>query len=156
MRQSEEKFRLLSERSQVGIYILQDSGLAYVNPAFARMFGYTAEEIMSLPRSADLLLPADYEHVRKRLQEQLHGDDTAKATSFTGIRKDGSIVEVEARGALIDYGDRPAVLGTATDITERKQAQTLQDAVYQIGSATLTTGLAARLLLRKYITSSRG
>ena len=35
LRKSEEKFRLLTEKSMVGIYIIQDAKMSYVNPSFA-------------------------------------------------------------------------------------------------------------------------
>ena len=42
LREAEAKFRTISERSLVGIYIIQDGKFAYVNPKFAEIFGYPA------------------------------------------------------------------------------------------------------------------
>ena len=39
LRQSEEKFRLLTEKSLVGVYIFQDARIVYVNPSLAGTFG---------------------------------------------------------------------------------------------------------------------
>ncbi len=140
LKQSEEKFRLLSDKSRVGIYIIQDGKMPYVNPAFAQMFGRTADEIMNMPSPQSLLVPAHVEGVRARLQQELRGENDGQAASFSGARKDGSIVDIEAWGGMIDYQGQPAVLGTAMDVTERKRAERLRDAVYRIGRATLTTG----------------
>ncbi|HEV9036109.1 MAG TPA: PAS domain S-box protein, partial [Puia sp.] len=47
LRETELKFRLISERSLVGIYIFQDGKFAYVNPKFAEIFGYSQEEMIN-------------------------------------------------------------------------------------------------------------
>ena len=44
---AEAKFRSLVEKSMVGIYIRKDNKLLYVNPTFAKLVGYTEEELYS-------------------------------------------------------------------------------------------------------------
>ena len=46
LRESENKFRDLAEKSIVGIYLIQDGKFKYVNPRFAEIFGYEVWEIM--------------------------------------------------------------------------------------------------------------
>jgi PAS domain S-box-containing protein len=43
LRASENRFRVLSENAFVGIYIIQDGRLSYVNSTLAKIFGYTPE-----------------------------------------------------------------------------------------------------------------
>ena len=83
LKQSEEKFRLLSDKSQVGIYIIQAGKMAYVNPAFADMFGYPPEEIMSMQNPQGLLLPGHVEAVRAQLEQTLRGEAPSKGTGFS-------------------------------------------------------------------------
>jgi len=45
--ESEEKFRKLAEKSVVGIYLIQDDLLRYVNPKFAEIFGYEVDEMIN-------------------------------------------------------------------------------------------------------------
>ena len=40
LRESENRFRVLSENAFVGIYIIQDGRLSYVNSTLAKIFGY--------------------------------------------------------------------------------------------------------------------
>jgi PAS domain S-box-containing protein len=47
LQKSEGKYRLLSESSQDGIYIIGAEGFEYVNPAFEKIFEYKAKEVYS-------------------------------------------------------------------------------------------------------------
>jgi PAS domain S-box-containing protein len=44
--ESELKFKNLVEKSLVGVYILQDGCLVYVNPAYCNSLGYPEEELL--------------------------------------------------------------------------------------------------------------
>lgn len=55
LKQSELKFRKLSEKSVVGIYLIQDGLLKYVNPKFAHIFGYKVDEIITKSDTRALL-----------------------------------------------------------------------------------------------------
>ena len=46
LRESENKFRDLAEKSVVGIYLIQDNVFKYVNPRFAEIHGYAPEEFI--------------------------------------------------------------------------------------------------------------
>jgi len=59
LRDSEERFRALSESSLTGIYLIQDGKFRYANPAMARMFGYTVEELVDRLGPLDLVYPDD-------------------------------------------------------------------------------------------------
>ena len=67
LKQSEQKFRALTEKSFVGIYVIQDAKMAYVNPSFALMFGYSPEEIIGKLSPKDLIHPDDIHAVMRRL-----------------------------------------------------------------------------------------
>jgi len=123
LKESEEKFRLLTEKSVIGIYIIQDSKMAYVNPSCAKIFGYEPEEIIGLLTPADIIHPDDIGSVMKRLSERLEGKVEGREISYRAIKKDGSIIYVEVYGMLIDYQGKPGVMGTLIDVTERKRAE---------------------------------
>ncbi|MBF0530994.1 MAG: PAS domain S-box protein, partial [Deltaproteobacteria bacterium] len=46
LRESENKFKNFAEQSLVGIYMVQDGVLRYLNPKFAEIFGYTIDECL--------------------------------------------------------------------------------------------------------------
>ncbi len=123
LKRSEEKFRQLTEKTFVGIYIIQDSKMAYVNPSFAAIFGYSPEEITGKLSPRELIHPEDLPLVMKRLQERLGGQTEKTSIAYRGVKKDGAIIFIEVYGMKIEHQGRPAVMGTLIDVTERLRAQ---------------------------------
>jgi PAS domain S-box-containing protein len=123
LKQSEEKFRLLTESSVAGIYVIQDAKMAYVNPSCAKVFGYSPEEIIGRLSLNGLIHPDDIQAVMRRLQERLEGKTEESNIDYKGIKKDGSIINIEVYGMAINFQGRPAVMGTLLDITERKRVE---------------------------------
>ncbi|MGA2159516.1 MAG: PAS domain S-box protein [Dehalococcoidia bacterium] len=120
LKKSEEKFRILSEKSITGIYIIQDAKMAYVNPSLASMFGYSPEEITGKLSLVDLIHPDDIQAVMERLQNRLAGEIEHGSIVYKAVKKDGATIHIEVYGMLIEYQGRPAVMGTLIDITESK------------------------------------
>jgi PAS domain S-box-containing protein len=121
--QSEENFRLLTEKSAVGVYVIQDGMLVYVNPNLAAAFGYAPEEIVGRLSLGDLIYPEDLPVVMRRFQERLAGkvEDTNKV--YRALRKDGEIIHIEVYGSAVTFRGKPSVMGTLIDVTARKQAE---------------------------------
>ncbi|MEO8429526.1 MAG: PAS domain S-box protein [Verrucomicrobiota bacterium] len=116
---SDDKFRLLVEHSLVGIYVIQDNRFVYVNSTMAEIFGFSREELTSAPL-LDFVFEEDRwlvgENVRKRIQGQV---ESIRYT-LRAVRKDGSVIYIEAHGSQTEYEGRSAVLGMLLDITRRK------------------------------------
>jgi PAS domain S-box-containing protein len=123
LKQSEAKFRKLAEKSVVGIYLIQDDLLRYVNPKFAEIFGYEVDEMINRLEATAIVLPEDQPLVEENIRKRISGEVESIHFQFRGIRKDQEIVQVEVYGSRIDHQGRPAVLGTMIDITERIRAQ---------------------------------
>lgn len=121
LRESEERFRMLTENALVGIYLYDANGFLYVNPAMASVFGYTPEELIGKLGPLDLTHPDDRPLARENIRRRLSGEVREVRYRFRGRRKDGSTVYVEAHGARVDYQGRPAVLGSLIDVTERQR-----------------------------------
>lgn len=119
---AQEQFRVLAESSLTGIYLIQDNRLEYVNPAMARMFGYSVEEVVGRLSPIDLVDPADRSIVAENLRRRVEGEVDVVRYEFRGLRKDGSSFPVEVHGRLIDRAGKSAVMGTIVDNTERQRA----------------------------------
>jgi PAS domain S-box-containing protein len=123
LRESEDLFRRLSERSLVGVYLIQDGRFGYVNPRMAEIFGYRPEDIAGRLGPLDLTCeqdrPAVVEHMRRRLE----GEAESVHYEFVGEGKDGSRPFVEVFGTRTLWHGRPAIVGTLLDITLRKKAE---------------------------------
>jgi len=128
LRYSEERLRLITDCSPVGIRIATDFRYSYVNPAFVRMFGFESEEeVLDLPVES-LFVDEDKDRIRERLADRANGRPLSPHYQVTGIRKDGSRFEVEAWGTDIEYRGRLASLAFLVDVSETRllRAQLLQ------------------------------
>jgi PAS domain S-box-containing protein len=125
LRISEERYRLLTESSLTGVYLIQDDLFRYVNPAFATIFGYTVEEIVDRKSPSDLNDPKDRERVNENIRRRLSGEVEKFHYELCGRKKNGEIIEIEAQGSYILYKGKPAITGSLLDVTESKRAREL-------------------------------
>jgi PAS domain S-box-containing protein len=123
LQSSEERYRLLFERSMAGVYQSSEDGrLLDCNDALGRVFGYSSREECLLRRATDLYFdPAD----RDTLLAQLKRDGRITDYEVCLRRSDGSPVWVlENATRLEDKLGGPATIeGTLIDITQRKLAE---------------------------------
>lgn len=123
--ESEEKFRTLTDNSPVGVYLIQKDIFQYVNPTFARIFGYETKELIGRLGPRATIVPADWPLVRKSMQERLAGKQDTVRYRFSGLTRDGKVIRIEVFGARMMYKKKPAIIGTALDVTldERKDIE---------------------------------
>ena len=126
LRQSEEKHRMLIENIQDGVFIIQDGVLQFVNEAFARMVGYTVEELTGR-EFREFIAPEDMEMVLDRYHRRLAGENVAREYEFRVLYRDGiTRIIVNMNVGLIDYRGMVASMGTIKDITELKRADEIR------------------------------
>lgn len=123
LRESEDKFRSISDRSLVGIYLIQDNIFQYVNPKFCEIFGYTVEECLDNMPFIDLVHPDEIEYVREQVRKRLDGEAEFLQYETRCMKKNGKIIDIVVLGATTTYKGSPAAIGTVLDITERKQTE---------------------------------
>jgi PAS domain S-box-containing protein len=121
-RASEERYRLLFERSLTGVYrATLDGYILECNDAFARVCGYPSCEDMLVRRLGDLYDdPTEYQ----AFLERLRGQTTIANHEVCLRRLDGNPVWVLENVSLVKASQGTTVIdGTVLDITERKQAE---------------------------------
>jgi PAS domain S-box-containing protein len=124
LKESEARYRMVTEGSLAGVYVIQDGGFAYVNPTMAQIFGYQVEEIMSgAVAPKDLIYPEDLDMVRETIRRRLSGELAAARYTFRGQHKNGRVIYCESFGRAVEYQGRPAIVGTLVDFTDRQQAE---------------------------------
>lgn len=121
--ESEEKFRILVEESLVGVYILKGDRFIHVNPKFAEITGYSTEELLTSVPVDRLVAPESAGTVTSGIEQRLSGEIKSLHYTFRGVRKDGSLIDLEAAGTRVVYRGEPIIIGTIMDITERKRAE---------------------------------
>lgn len=103
----------------------------FVSAACERIFGYTPEEMMGRVM-LDMVLPEDRLRTLQAAREIISGQPKPHFENRY-VRKDGQIVHImwSARWSEVDQ----LRIGVARDITERKQAELMQAALYSISEA---------------------
>jgi PAS domain S-box-containing protein len=122
LQESEEKFRALAEQAPVGIGVVQDGKLKYINPTYAAIFGHKKDELEG--RSIDrVVAPIDRRRVKEMIDRRISGNEETIEYEFSGVTKEGEKRLVRVHGTSISYKGNPAVIGTVTDITDRRRLQ---------------------------------
>jgi PAS domain S-box-containing protein len=120
--EAEALYYSLAEEAMVGVYLIQNNRLEFVNPRFAEIFGYTREELTGRPPDI-LVAPEDQERVAENVRKRLTGGLPRLQYQFRGVRKDGQVIEVEVLGSRTKHHRRPAILGMLVDVTERRTTE---------------------------------
>jgi diguanylate cyclase (GGDEF)-like protein/PAS domain S-box-containing protein len=119
---AEGKFRSLVEQTIVGIYIVQDDQIVYVNPRMAGIFGWSEEEMTS--RTVyDFIVPEDHALVRENMRNRISGAVGSSHYYLRMLHQSGAVLQIELHSSRMDHNGRPAMMGTLLDITERKRAE---------------------------------
>jgi len=124
--ESEEKFRLISEQSMMGIIIIQDDLIKYINQAAADIYGTTIERSLRLPPGAvmDAVHPDDRAAVLEQAQKKQRGEEgQIYSYSYRIITSSGAIKWLEIYSKTVLFEGSKADLITQTDITDRIQMQ---------------------------------
>jgi diguanylate cyclase (GGDEF)-like protein/PAS domain S-box-containing protein len=103
----------------------------FVSAACERIFGYTPDELIGQPM-IDLVHPADRQRTLDAAREIMGGEPKLNFENRY-LRKDGRVVHIlwSARWSEVDQ----LRIAVARDITERKQAESRQAALYAISEA---------------------
>jgi PAS domain S-box-containing protein len=131
-------YRMVTEGSLAGVYLLQEEKFLYVNPMFAQIFGYRREEILRLADPWNLVHPEDLPLVQANIRKRLAGELDSVHYTFRGVRQDGTLIYCEALGRHLEYQGQPAILGTLLDITARQQAEAAAEEIRRQQEAILS------------------
>jgi PAS domain S-box-containing protein len=124
--EGEERFRVIAEQSLLGIAIMQDSRLRFVNQAVSDMNGYSVAEMATwnVIDFSKLIHPDDLAFASDQARRKQAGDgNTLPHYSYRMITKTGDVRWVEQYSRTIEYEGKPANFITLIDITSRKQAE---------------------------------
>jgi PAS domain S-box-containing protein len=128
LRQSEEKYRLLVESFQDGVYALDMEGrFTFVNEVIVQRFGWSREELLG--RSTfDLMRPEDRSRVRGNFEAIIRGEEVP-IYELAYVNAEGREVWLELNtSALRVAGEIVGAQGVSRDVTKRKRAeQALQE-----------------------------
>lgn len=122
LKESEEKFRTLTEKALVGIGLLRQDEYVYVNPELGQITGYDPEELVGKPPET-IIHPGDRPLARTRIQQRIEGTRERDRYEARVLTKAGETRYVIIAGGRIEYKGEPAIIGTIQDITARRRMQ---------------------------------
>ncbi|WP_206755514.1 PAS domain-containing protein, partial [Trichocoleus sp. FACHB-262] len=128
LRQSEERLSLALSAANQGLYDLNvQTGDAIVSPEYARMLGYEPEEFQETNAQwRDRMHPDDVATVYRVYEEYIAGHRNEYRVEFRQRTKAGGWIWILSVGKVVtwDQDGKPLrMLGTHTDISDRKQAE---------------------------------
>jgi PAS domain S-box-containing protein len=135
-------FRLAMASSGIGMAIADLQGRwVEVNPAFERMFGYPADDVVGRPAAA-FTHPDDVAMSQEQLRRLIEGEIPVIDATKRYLHHDGSVIWAHANvGVMRDAQQRPQYLIVQLrDITEQEQAKA---ALHEL-NASLEQRVAAR------------
>lgn len=137
--ESETKYRALVHGSLVGVFLIQKRRFMFVNPRLAEIFGYGQEEMQSSFDPLELVAPIDRDRVLNIMSRPLSENHRLVHFFWQGLRKDGSLIDVEVMGTPMLYQGKPALHGTLVDITERKLQERKQAQLNRVREELITS-----------------
>jgi len=125
VRESENKFRDLAEKSIVGIYLVQGGKFKYVNSRFAEIHGYAPEEMIDRKGIEDVVFAEDAGGILKGQKDDPNYKRPSGRfqLSFRIVTKQGDLRNVEIYGSHTTYLEKDAIVGTLVDVTDRKRTE---------------------------------
>lgn len=113
-------FRSLVENSGIGVYAVRDDQFLFVNQKMADMMGYEREIMLSELCALDIFAEEEHAAVRQSRQRRLRGDVSETYSQRRGRRSDGSRIDLEIFGSVMNLDGNPVTMCVALDITQRK------------------------------------
>jgi PAS domain S-box-containing protein len=126
LRESEEMFRLFTEQNMMGVIIIQDGLVKYVNQAASEITEYSIGEALDWKPNefGKLFHPDDLEFVMEQAQKKQEGaKDVVTHYSYRLITKSGEVKWIDQYSKTITFEGKNADLITIIDITERVQTE---------------------------------
>jgi PAS domain S-box-containing protein len=111
-----EALRGIAEQPLVGLFMLEAGRFRWANPEFARIVGYTLEEITAMDTPEDLLFEGEDRERLLHAARTLQPTDGSVHVCTPMRRRDGSQARVELHLGRLTMGDRFVVVGAGQDV----------------------------------------
>jgi two-component system CheB/CheR fusion protein len=118
LRESEEKFRTLAEKSPNIIFIYKGGTVVYVNDRCKEVLDYTKDEILAPDFNFYSVIAPEYHDLITQNYEQHMQGKEIKPYECDLLAKNGKHINVIITTKLITYQGVSSIFGIATDITE--------------------------------------
>lgn len=121
-KESEGRFRELTESSLMGVCVIQEGTIRYANPALAEMIGYSDDCLLDM-RILTLVHPDDQPMITEISRRLIAEETEIVQHDCRLIRKCGRSIDAQILGRRILHQGRPAIMSTVQDVTEQRRAE---------------------------------
>ncbi|MFC1836109.1 PAS domain S-box protein [Thermodesulfobacteriota bacterium] len=122
LKESENRYPILTENSLTGIYTHQDGVFTFVNRRLAEMMGYSVEEMVGR-KFWEFVHPEDRERIKERGLAISKGDRLSSTTEFRVLCKNGETKWLEVFSHPVNLRRCTVNMGNVVDITGRWKAE---------------------------------
>ena len=123
LRESEERYRIVTKHSADGVVVIRKGVLMYANDAFSYMCGYDDPRELIGRQVTDYIDPAQRAKFSDYMDSVETGRNTESVLQAIILRPDGKKIWGEGLHTVIRWGGDLAVLATVRDITKAKQRE---------------------------------
>jgi len=156
LRESEEKYRRIIETAYEGIWIVDAKGkTTFVNERMGKMMGYTVDEMIGRPLF-EFMHEEDRAYSKAKLERRRRG--IAEAYEFKFKKRNGAdLWTIVSANPLYDIeGQYTGALAMITDITDRKRAEQLNDALNRVNTVISSTLDFDEIMQKVVVESANG
>jgi len=123
LRESEEHYRFLVELSPEAIFVATEGKHVFTNSAGLKLLGASSpDQIVGKP-VVEVIHPDYREIVSERMRKAIKTGTAPPVMEEKFVRLDGTVIDVEVKGAPLVYRGKPAMQVFVSDITERKRME---------------------------------
>ncbi|MEO7795062.1 MAG: PAS domain S-box protein, partial [Thermoanaerobaculia bacterium] len=127
---TESQYRLAAifDASPEAIVLEADEHLIYLNPAYARLYGYDSPSELLGKHISTTLAPESVSWMLEMGQARVRGEPVPSSYEFAGLRRDGSRFDVAISVSFARIAESSFIISIERDITQHRQleAQLLQ------------------------------
>ncbi|MCA9218283.1 MAG: PAS domain S-box protein, partial [Planctomycetales bacterium] len=122
LRESEEKFRVLTEKSPAIVLIARAEKIVYCNSMLTAITGYSSDELLGM-HVQGIVHPDYRDLVVGRHRRRIKGEPVPTHYEIKIVTKSGRERWVDFSAQLIEFEGEPAVLAASVDVNDRKLAE---------------------------------
>ena len=121
--ESEAKYRQVVDNALVGITIVQEGKVVFLNQGILNLFNYKSFKELIGQAISDMIAPQDEVRILAELNFVLEGKESNALHIFRALRQDGNVFDAEAIFQFIQYNGKPAVQMMVNNISSRVRAE---------------------------------
>ncbi len=125
LRESEERYRELTERSKTGIFMHHGGRIEYLNNHLLSMLGYEAEDMERLlgRNIFEFVHPEDHSLVKESIASHMNSGQPREHYRLRLLDHSGGVVWTEISTSLAQTNDAPKMMGNLINITDQVIAE---------------------------------